>query len=62
MIGIEGVPLAVEEMYRNGGVEFSRTFCADIDGFIYKVSSNLLTNLKVKSASQEIECFVFYRQ
>lgn len=36
--GIEGVPLAVEEMFRQGGLEFSRTFCQDIDGFIYKVS------------------------
>ena len=35
--GIEGVPLAVEEMFRQGGLEFSRTFCPEIDGFIYKV-------------------------
>jgi len=40
--GIEGVPLAVEEMYRQGGLTFSRTFCQEIDGFIYKSEDSRL--------------------
>ena len=37
VVGIEGVPMAVEELFKNGGLKFERNFCQAIDGFIYKV-------------------------
>ena len=33
----KGVPMAVEDMYKTGGLEYVKTFCNEIDGFIYKV-------------------------
>jgi hypothetical protein len=39
VVGIEGVPLAVEEMFNSGNLEYTRQFCTEIDGFIYKVIS-----------------------
>ena len=29
--------MAVEDMYKTGGLEYVKTFCNEIDGFIYKV-------------------------
>ena len=29
--------MAVEDMYKAGGLEYEKTFCNEIDGFIYKV-------------------------
>ncbi len=38
VVGIEAVPLAVEEMFTNAGLKYERSFCTEIDGFIYKAS------------------------
>lgn len=40
VIGIEGVALAVEAMFEN--LPYERTFCSDIDGFIYKSADSRL--------------------
>ena len=44
--GIEGVPLAVEEMYKTANLEFTKKYCPEIDGFVY---STLDEKLKVFS-------------
>ena len=33
----KGVPMAVEDLYKAGGLKYEKTFCNEIDGFIYKV-------------------------
>jgi len=43
VVGIEGVPLAVEEMFQNGNLKYSRTFCIEIDGFIYQTEDGRLS-------------------
>jgi len=43
VVGIEGVPLAVEDMYQNGNLKYSRTYSTDIDGFIYQTEDGRLT-------------------
>ena len=43
VIGIEGVPLAVEEMFQSANLKYSRTFDTEIDGFIYKTEDERLT-------------------
>ena len=49
VVGIEGVPMAIEELFKNGGLKFERTFCDAIDGFVYKViRSNLFSESSIR--------------
>jgi len=43
VVGIEGVPLAVEAMFQNANLKYSRTFSTEIDGFIYQTGDERLT-------------------
>ena len=39
VIGVEGVQMAVEELFKNDAIQYEKTFCNDINGYIYKVKS-----------------------
>lgn len=43
VVGIEGVALAVEAMFDAANLSYERSFCSDIDGFIYKTADSKLT-------------------
>ena len=49
VVGIEGVPLAVEEMFQTAEIKYDKKFCTDIDGFIYQVRLFLSCCLQSKN-------------
>ena len=41
VIGVEAIEEAVEELFANDDIDYDKTFSKEIDGYIYKVRSNI---------------------